>query len=71
MLIPLDPADLESVFLEETPKQASRPPNSVQQAWEQEGQQQMWVLNEIKNLHFSYQNENWGFLLWFKTPLNK
>ncbi|XP_025758592.1 serine/threonine-protein kinase Nek1 isoform X2 [Oreochromis niloticus] len=36
-----DPADLESVFLEETPKQASHPPNSVQQAWEQESQQQM------------------------------
>uniref|UniRef100_A0AAX7W0A9 non-specific serine/threonine protein kinase n=1 Tax=Astatotilapia calliptera TaxID=8154 RepID=A0AAX7W0A9_ASTCA len=33
-----NPADLESVFLEETPKQASHPPNSVQQAWEQEAQ---------------------------------
>ncbi|XP_028259981.1 serine/threonine-protein kinase Nek1 isoform X2 [Parambassis ranga] len=33
--------DLESVVLEETPKQASRPPAGVQQAWEHEAQQQM------------------------------
>ncbi|XP_065325797.1 serine/threonine-protein kinase Nek1 isoform X3 [Pelmatolapia mariae] len=43
-----DPADLESVFLEETPKQASRPPNSVQQAWEQECQQQMPAEGDIR-----------------------
>lgn len=36
-----DPTDLESVILEETPKQASHPPTGVQQAWEQESQQQM------------------------------
>ncbi|KAI3368338.1 hypothetical protein L3Q82_008045 [Scortum barcoo] len=36
-----DPADLESVVLEETPKQASRPPTGVQQAWEQQAQQPM------------------------------
>nr|XP_024654575.1 serine/threonine-protein kinase Nek1 isoform X1 [Maylandia zebra] len=43
-----DPADLESVFLEETPKQASHPPNSVQQAWEKEGQQQMPAEGDIR-----------------------
>ncbi|XP_035509684.1 serine/threonine-protein kinase Nek1 isoform X2 [Morone saxatilis] len=36
-----DPADVESLVLDETPKQASRPPASVQQAWEQEAQQPM------------------------------
>ncbi|XP_073333314.1 serine/threonine-protein kinase Nek1 isoform X3 [Pagrus major] len=36
-----DPADVESMVLEETPKQASRPQTSVQQAWEQEAQQPM------------------------------
>ncbi|XP_045906162.1 serine/threonine-protein kinase Nek1 isoform X1 [Micropterus dolomieu] len=36
-----DPADLESVVLEETPKQASRPLALVQQAWELEAQQPM------------------------------
>ncbi|XP_076582578.1 serine/threonine-protein kinase Nek1 isoform X2 [Chaetodon auriga] len=36
-----DPADVESVVFEETPKQASRPPAGVQQAWEQEAQQPM------------------------------
>ncbi|XP_041862500.1 serine/threonine-protein kinase Nek1 isoform X2 [Melanotaenia boesemani] len=36
-----DPADLESVVLEESPEQASHPAASVQQAWEQEAQQQM------------------------------
>ncbi|KAM4548251.1 serine/threonine-protein kinase Nek1 isoform 2-T2 [Odontesthes bonariensis] len=36
-----DPADLESVVLEETPKEASHPPASVQQAWETQAQQQM------------------------------
>lgn len=36
-----DPADVESVVLDETPKQASRPPAGVQQAWEQEAQQPM------------------------------
>ncbi|XP_071342924.1 serine/threonine-protein kinase Nek1 isoform X3 [Trachinotus anak] len=34
-----DPADVESMVLEETPKQASHPPAGVQQAWEQEVQQ--------------------------------
>ncbi|KAM9358014.1 serine/threonine-protein kinase Nek1 [Symphorus nematophorus] len=34
-----DAADVESVVLEEPPKQASRPPAGVQQAWEQEAQQ--------------------------------
>ncbi|XP_044054578.1 serine/threonine-protein kinase Nek1 isoform X2 [Siniperca chuatsi] len=36
-----DPADVESVVLEETPKQASCPPVGVQQAWEQEAPQLM------------------------------
>ncbi|KAE8294489.1 Serine/threonine-protein kinase Nek1 [Larimichthys crocea] len=36
-----DPADVESVVLEETPKQALRPPAGVQQAWEHEAQQPM------------------------------
>ncbi|XP_014863378.1 PREDICTED: serine/threonine-protein kinase Nek1 isoform X3 [Poecilia mexicana] len=36
-----DPADLESVILEESPKQESNPPANVQQAWEQEVQKQM------------------------------
>ncbi|XP_033477754.1 serine/threonine-protein kinase Nek1 isoform X2 [Epinephelus lanceolatus] len=36
-----DPADMESVVLEETPKQALHPPAGVQQAWEQEAQQPM------------------------------
>uniref|UniRef100_A0A3Q2PGE4 non-specific serine/threonine protein kinase n=1 Tax=Fundulus heteroclitus TaxID=8078 RepID=A0A3Q2PGE4_FUNHE len=36
-----DSADLESVILEEIPKQASTPPANVQQAWEQEAQKQM------------------------------
>ncbi|KAM6938096.1 serine/threonine-protein kinase Nek1 isoform 2-T2 [Lycodopsis pacificus] len=36
-----DPADLESVVLEETPKPASRPPAAVQQAWQQEARQPM------------------------------
>ncbi|XP_072246110.1 serine/threonine-protein kinase Nek1 isoform X2 [Leuresthes tenuis] len=36
-----DPADMESVVLEETPKEASHPPASVQQAWEMQAQQQM------------------------------
>ncbi|XP_047231160.1 serine/threonine-protein kinase Nek1 isoform X1 [Girardinichthys multiradiatus] len=36
-----DSADLESVVLEEIPKQASNPPAKVQQAWEQEAQKQM------------------------------
>ncbi|KAM8745722.1 serine/threonine-protein kinase Nek1 isoform 1-T2 [Acanthopagrus schlegelii] len=36
-----DPADVESMVLEETPKQASRPQTGVQQAWEQEAQQPM------------------------------
>ncbi|KAG8003471.1 Serine/threonine-protein kinase Nek1, partial [Nibea albiflora] len=36
-----DPADVESVVLEETPKQVLRPPAGVQQAWEQEAQQPM------------------------------
>ncbi|XP_056235186.1 serine/threonine-protein kinase Nek1 isoform X5 [Seriola aureovittata] len=34
-----DPADMESMVLEETPKQASPRPSAVQQAWEQEAQQ--------------------------------
>lgn len=37
------PADVESMVLEEAPKQASRPPADVQQAWDQEAQQQMWL----------------------------
>uniref|UniRef100_A0A8D0AQ68 non-specific serine/threonine protein kinase n=1 Tax=Sander lucioperca TaxID=283035 RepID=A0A8D0AQ68_SANLU len=36
-----DPADMESLVLEETPKQASQPPAGVQQAWEHEAQQPM------------------------------
>ncbi|XP_037626465.1 serine/threonine-protein kinase Nek1 isoform X2 [Sebastes umbrosus] len=36
-----DPADMESVVLEETPKQASHPPAGVQPAWEQEARQTM------------------------------
>ncbi|XP_069006843.1 serine/threonine-protein kinase Nek1 isoform X2 [Embiotoca jacksoni] len=36
-----DPADLESIVLDEGLKQASHPPAGVQQAWEQEAQQQM------------------------------
>ncbi|XP_059197493.1 serine/threonine-protein kinase Nek1 [Centropristis striata] len=36
-----DPEDVESVVLEDTPKQASHPPAGVQQAWEQEVQQPM------------------------------
>ncbi|XP_038127583.1 serine/threonine-protein kinase Nek1 isoform X3 [Cyprinodon tularosa] len=36
-----DTADLESVILEESPKQTSNPPAAVQQAWEQEAQKQM------------------------------
>ncbi|XP_019133844.2 serine/threonine-protein kinase Nek1 isoform X2 [Larimichthys crocea] len=36
-----DPADVESVVLEEMPKQALRPPAGVQQAWEHEAQQPM------------------------------
>ncbi|XP_014899430.1 serine/threonine-protein kinase Nek1 isoform X4 [Poecilia latipinna] len=36
-----DPADLESVILEESPKQESNPPANVQQAWEQKVQKQM------------------------------
>ncbi|XP_075943416.1 serine/threonine-protein kinase Nek1 isoform X2 [Anarhichas minor] len=36
-----DPADLESVVLEETPKPASHPPAAVQQAWQQEARQPM------------------------------
>ncbi|XP_008297134.1 serine/threonine-protein kinase Nek1 isoform X2 [Stegastes partitus] len=36
--IPQDPADLESLVLEEGPKQASHPQAEVQQAWEQEVQ---------------------------------
>ncbi|XP_070764810.1 serine/threonine-protein kinase Nek1 [Enoplosus armatus] len=36
-----DPADVESVVLEETPRQASPPPAGVQKAWEQEAQQPM------------------------------
>ncbi|KAM9385320.1 serine/threonine-protein kinase Nek1 [Pholidichthys leucotaenia] len=36
-----DSADLESVVLEENPKQVSHPLTVVQQAWEQEAQQQM------------------------------
>ncbi|KAM9763183.1 serine/threonine-protein kinase Nek1 isoform 2-T2 [Menidia menidia] len=31
-----DPADLDSIVLEESPKKVSHPPASVQQAWEQE-----------------------------------
>lgn len=38
-----DPADVESVVLEEAPKQAPRPLNDVQQAWNQETQQKMWL----------------------------
>ncbi|XP_071395125.1 serine/threonine-protein kinase Nek1 [Centroberyx affinis] len=34
-----DPSDLESMVLEECPKQASHPPGGVQQAWEQQAQQ--------------------------------
>ena len=33
---------MESMVLEETPKQASRPQTGVQQAWEQEAQQPTW-----------------------------
>ncbi|XP_032382144.1 serine/threonine-protein kinase Nek1 isoform X3 [Etheostoma spectabile] len=36
-----DPADMESLVLEETPKQALQPPAGVQQAWEHEVQQPM------------------------------
>ncbi|XP_053286153.1 serine/threonine-protein kinase Nek1 isoform X1 [Pleuronectes platessa] len=36
-----DLADVESVVLEDTPKQALRRPAGVQQAWEQDAQQQM------------------------------
>lgn len=36
-----DPADMESVVLEETPKHADRPPNDVQQAWKHEDQHKM------------------------------
>ncbi|XP_034438728.1 serine/threonine-protein kinase Nek1 isoform X9 [Hippoglossus hippoglossus] len=36
-----DLADVESVVLEDTPKQALHPPAGVQQAWEQDGQQPM------------------------------
>ncbi|CAJ1059944.1 serine/threonine-protein kinase Nek1 isoform X2 [Xyrichtys novacula] len=36
---PQDPADLESLVLDERPKQASPPPAGVQQAWEKETQQ--------------------------------
>lgn len=38
-LILPDPADMESVVLEEAPKQALARPAGVQQAWEQEAQQ--------------------------------
>ncbi|XP_040897088.1 serine/threonine-protein kinase Nek1 isoform X2 [Toxotes jaculatrix] len=34
-----DPADMEPLVLEETPKMASHPPAGVQQAWEQDAQQ--------------------------------
>ncbi|KAG7228793.1 hypothetical protein INR49_008571 [Caranx melampygus] len=34
-----DPADVESLVLDDTPKQVSHPPAAVQQAWEQEAQQ--------------------------------
>ncbi len=49
-----DPADVESVVLEETPKQASRPPAGVQQAWEQQAQQPMWLFIFIAVYIFIY-----------------
>lgn len=50
-----DPTDLESVVLEEHPKQASHTPAAVQQAWEQQAQLPAWVRN------IGHHEQNWWF----------
>lgn len=48
-----DPADVESLVLDDAPKQASHPPAAVQQAWEQEVQQLLWLF-----IFINYINHN-------------
>lgn len=51
VILPLPDPDVESLLLGEEPKQDLHSPPEVQEAWEQERQQQMWLL-------FIYKCEN-------------